>query len=86
MNKKTHVGGNEGIKTHQLVCGLLLKRCWSNLVVLRQELVVVCLLKVELHILERLALAKVVVVLKEWRGKKRNVGGWGRGLIAVTAG
>ena len=50
-------------ETHQLLGGLVLEGGGGDLVLLRQELVVVRLLEVELDILKRLTLAQVVVVL-----------------------
>lgn len=57
-------GGIQERETHQLLGGLVLEGGGGDLVLLRQELVVVRLLEVELDILKRLTLAQVVVVLR----------------------
>lgn len=59
-------------RTHQLLGRLVLERGRGDLVLLREELVVVGLLEVEFYVLERLALAKVVVVLAERVGGRRE--------------
>lgn len=75
-------------ETHQLLGGLVLEGGGGDLVVLRQKLVVVRLLEVELDVLKRLTLAKVVVVL---RGSNKpavggNVGSMGQlTAFCVTA-
>ena len=49
--------------THQLLGGLVLKGGGGDLVVLREKLVIVRLLEVELYVFESFALAQVVVIL-----------------------
>lgn len=59
-------------ETYQLLGGLVLEGGGGDLVVLRQELVIVRLLEVELDVLKRFTLAQVVVILSE---NKPTVGG-----------
>lgn len=48
---------------HQFPGSLVLKGGGGNPGLLRQELVVVCLLQIEFHILERLALTEIIIIL-----------------------
>lgn len=63
VQKKNSTRAHKILVIYQFPRSLVLQGGGSNPRLLGQELVVVCLLEVEFHILERLALAKIVVVL-----------------------